>query len=49
MNGKFDGLGTFYNTNAKPLYDMFNYENFDLLGDCWAKYEGSFRNGIFTG
>eukprot|EP01017_Pseudomicrothorax_dubius_P048293 TRINITY_DN8765_c0_g2_i3.p1 TRINITY_DN8765_c0_g2~~TRINITY_DN8765_c0_g2_i3.p1 ORF type:complete len:177 (-),score=48.14 TRINITY_DN8765_c0_g2_i3:162-653(-) len=39
---KFWGKGTVYNDLPAGLPTSFRYEDFDLLGDCWLRYEGEF-------
>ena len=42
VNNKFHGKGTLYNEYPVPLYQGFDFKDFNVLGDCWVKYEGTF-------
>ena len=43
ISNQFHGSGTLYNEFPVPLHSGFDYKDFNNLGDCWVKYEGSYR------
>ena len=41
VNDEFHGHGRVYNDEPRELEGVFDYTNFDLLGDNWYYYDGN--------
>ena len=47
-HNRYHGHGTLSNVNAEDNYE-FVPEDFNTLGDHWAKFEGEFADGLMMG
>lgn len=44
VDDKFEGFGILYNENPEPLYQPYDFRDFDYVEEYWTKYEGQFKD-----